>query len=197
MSRTTRELCDVDCEVLGEPALAARCDPVTDLVDDGEQPLFRERVGERDRGEPGEMVVAGARRSERSLFRGERARFRRRGGDEPEHLERVRHVAVCEPVVAMPTLLSHRDQTARAELREVQARRRRREIGCPRELAGGQGLPAEEREQHRCARGLTDERRDIGEGLAARHEASVAPPERRRFCRRKSIDVPERASVSA
>src|SRR5260370_31421075 len=70
----------------------------------------------------------------------------------------------------MPAFLLHREQGALPQLREVQARRRRRESRRTRESARRQRAAVEEREEDRGASGLTYQRCDIGDRVPGGHE---------------------------
>src|SRR5690606_17313026 len=120
-----------------------------------------------------EVVVACAREAQRLLARGTgggRPATRRplaRGADTlrrdaRQRLERRGDVPARERVLAAAPGYAARHEPGGHQPGEVPARGLRRDAGSPRELAGRQPLAAQQRRQHRRARGLADRGRDAG-----------------------------------
>ena len=82
-----------------------------------------------------------------------------RGGrrQQAQGLQRSRHLGAGEPEVAVPSLRGHLHQASLEQLREVRARRLRRDAGLPCELSRGARRAVQQAGEHAGASGLADE----------------------------------------
>jgi hypothetical protein len=149
-----------------------------------------DRVGQRDaddarhvvvarpRGALGSVAVAGAQRADR-----------RRGSDRGEALDRLRHVLVGEPAVAVAALALDHHQARARQPGEMRACRRARDARGAREVGRGQRAAAEHGGEHAAAGRMADrggDARDVCFAVHARHcrEATV-----RRLTKRRARSV--------
>jgi hypothetical protein len=69
----------------------------------------------------------------------------------------------------MPAIADYREQARLSQLREMGAGGLRRDSRRTRERARGLGTTIEKRRHHRGSRGISDQRRDLGDDRACNH----------------------------
>ncbi len=117
-----------------------------------------------------EVVVAHARLAQRRLARARaQANGARAVRNAHQVLEELRHVAIGEAEIAMPSLALHHEQLRIRELRQVRARGRLADLRHLRQLRRGERLAAQERGEHLGARRLADQRRDARDVRSVPH----------------------------
>src|SRR5438105_2403067 len=84
----------------------------------------------------------------------------------------------ADAVVAITVLLADGDEPRVDQLGQMLAGGRARDARQVCELAAGQGLPAHQRAQHRGARRVADERRDLDQIGGSDHGQSLTPSRR-------------------
>ena len=122
------------------------------------------------------MVVADSSCLERSRFPGKGAisqSLPEGDGDDP--LDHLHHRQRGQPEIAMPPATHRGEQACPRQLREMGAGGLGRDSRGQSELARGQGPAVDERQQHRGSRGVSDERRDLGEDRTCDHARYLTP----------------------
>lgn len=153
---------DIDAE-RREESIAARSHAVRALIVRRDRAACDQRLGHRDAQAPRKVVVARARRAQvdGDARLGQCGDGRRRR-DDGERLDRACDVGAGEPEQALPSGDANSEQPARDELAEMRARGVRGEGRAQRQLPRRALLSAEQRQQHRRARGFADQRRHLG-----------------------------------
>ena len=151
-----------------------------------------ERVGDRDADPAGQMIVAGAREAQRIVARGARL-MARRHLDRGHRLDAFQHGGDQrrgDAVVVETPLPGDREQARLDQPGEVLARGRARDARQERKLAAGERLAAHERAQHRGARRVAHERRDLDQVCCGDHGRLYRPgctaSKQRRFGARRT-----------
>ena len=165
---------DVDPK-LCEPALAApgRLEGVISQLD---QLACGERIGDLDRQDSCEVVVAEARVRQRvrSAHGCKRAGLMPRR-DPLQSLDCLRDLVSRETVEATASLRVHLENLGVEQPAEVKARGGARDACTGRQLACAQRPPAHELEQHRGTAVIADQLGDAGDVALALHSRIVAP----------------------